>query len=143
MKYVVKVERRRAERGMLDIEHTDVYVVALQNDPYQHQEPIGTRAQFSEIEDDAFVFSSLAAAEVVACTVGGVVHQISPEPGEDAYTDLRAKIFTLASDYEHSANQYEIAMRNDRKAKEQRRQEWFVTASVFRNVASQLRSTLP
>lgn len=93
--------------------------------------------------EEAFVFADRGAAEVIAAQSGGEVQSLDPEPGEDAYTDLRAKIFTLASDYEHSANQYEIAMRNDHKAKEQRRQEWFITASVFRNVASQLRSTLP
>ena len=93
--------------------------------------------------EEAFVFTDRGAAEVIAAQSGGVVQPLDVELGDDEYTKLRAKIFTLASDYEHSANQYEIAMRNDRKAKEQRRQEWFVTASVFRNVASQLRSTLP
>ena len=120
------------------------YVVVLQGKSQIPRETYFVSADKDATKVEyAFVFTDRGAAEVIAAHSGGGVRSLDPEPGEDAYTDLRAKIFTLASDYEHSANQYEIAMRNDSKAKEQRRQEWFVTASVFRNVASQLRSTLP
>ena len=120
------------------------YVVVLQSKSQIPRETYFMSASKNAIKiEHAFVFTDLGAAEVIAAYRGGKVQPLDHELGEDAYTDLRAKIFTLASDYEHSANQYEIAMRNDRKAKEQRRQEWFVTALVFRNVAAQLRSTLP
>lgn len=71
MRYVVKVMTRRVDDNKLL--EVDMYVNALQYDPYVHHEAIGTRAHFSEYQDEAFRFKSRAAAEVIACTVGGRV----------------------------------------------------------------------
>lgn len=71
MKYVVKV--LRSNRG--DPKTFEEYLVALRSDQYQ----TGTTDthETSPVKEEAFVFETLAAAEMAAVFVGGKVEVIS------------------------------------------------------------------
>lgn len=71
--YVVHVIVREIRTENFGILHHDRYLVCVRWNPYNKPEPTDDQVMVTEDPGDAFVFSSIAAAEMAAVTVGGTV----------------------------------------------------------------------
>jgi len=73
--YVVMFKRRYITKT--DIETEDVYLVAIQYNPYNKSRSTDQRIECIEDPNDAFEFTEKAAAEFAAVYVGGFVETLT------------------------------------------------------------------